>query len=146
MDPKKIILYNAFKTYVLIVVYFFVMKIFGLDEIVELRSLNFLFVIWGVNASVKEIILNNKNSDYLSNFGQGIATSLIAVGMTVISLIVYIGFIDSELLQLMENSLVWGNQLSLAEVIFAIAVEGAASSVICSLIVMQYWKNYKKRI
>lgn len=146
MDPKKIILYNAFKTYVLIVVYFFVMKIFGLDEIVELRSLNFLFVIWGVNATVKEIILNNKNSDYLSNFGQGIATSLIAVGMTVISLIVYIGFIDSELLQLMENSLVWGNQLSLAEVIFAIAVEGAASSVICSLIVMQYWKNYKKRI
>ncbi len=146
MDPKKIILYNAFKTYVLIVVYFFIMKIFGLDEIVELRSLNFLFVIWGVNATVKEIILNNKNSDYLSNFGQGIATSLIAVGMTVISLIVYIGFIDSELLQLMENSLVWGNQLSLAEVIFAIAVEGAASSVICSLIVMQYWKNYKKRI
>ena len=146
MDPKKIILYNAFKTYVLIVVYFFVMKIFGLDEIVELRSLNFLFVIWGVNATVEEIILNNKNSDYLSNFGQGIATSLIAVGMTVISLIVYIGFIDSELLQLMENSLVWGNQLSLAEVIFAIAVEGAASSVICSLIVMQYWKNYEKRI
>tara|TARA_B110000967_G_C18902005_1_gene576566 strand:- start:7749 stop:8189 length:441 start_codon:yes stop_codon:yes gene_type:complete len=146
MDPKKIILYNAFKTYVLIVIYFFAMKIFGLDEIVELRSLNFLFVIWGVNASIKKIILNNKNSDYLSNFGQGIATSLIAVGMTVISLIVYIGFVDSKLLQLMENSLVWGNQLSLAEVIFAIAVEGAASSVICSLIVMQYWKNYKERI
>ena len=122
------------------------MKIFGLDEIVELRSLIFLFVIWGVNASIKKIILNNKNSDYLSNFGQGIATSLIAVGMTVISLIVYIGFVDSKLLQLMENSLVWGNQLSLAEVIFAIAVEGAASSVICSLIVMQYWKNYKERI
>jgi hypothetical protein len=146
MDPKKIILYNAFKTYVLIVVYFFVMKIFGLDEIVELRSLNFLFVIWGVNATVKEIILNNKNSAYLTNFGQGIATSFLAVAMTVISLIAYISFVDSELLRLMENSLVWGNQLSLAEVIFAIAVEGAASSVICSLIVMQYWKNYKKRI
>jgi hypothetical protein len=146
MDPKKIILYNAFKTYVLIVIYFFVMKIFGLDEIVELRSLNFLFVIWGVNATVKKIILTNKNSAYLTNFGQGIATSFLAVGMTVISLIVYIGFVDSKLLQLMENSLVWGNQLSLAEVVFAIAVEGAASSVICSLIVMQYWKNYKKRI
>jgi len=144
MDTTKIILINAFKAYIGIVIYFFIMKFLGLDDRVEFRFLNFLFILWGANSAIKKNILYNQNKAYLPNMGIGFATSFLAVIMAIVSLVIYITNIDPELLRVMENSLIWGNQLSLAKVIFAIAVEGAASSVICSFVIMQYWKNYKK--
>jgi len=43
----------------------------------------------------------------------------------------------------MENSFIWGNNLSLGLILFAILIEGLASSVICSFLIMQYWKKHK---
>ena len=143
MDTKKIIFINALKIYIGIVLYFFFMKLLRLDAFVELRSLNFLFVVWGVNTAIKKNVLDNLNKNYLPNLSIGFVTSFLAVLMVIISLVFYISYIDQSLLKLMESSLVWGSQLSLAEVVFAIAVEGAASSIICAFITMQYWKSYK---
>jgi hypothetical protein len=50
---------------------------------------------------------------------------------------------DSSVITFMENSRFWGNNLSLGTVVFALLAEGFASSVICTFIVMQYWKKYK---
>ncbi len=143
MSTSKIIIDQALKVYFGIVVYFFLMKFVGLENFTELRALNFIFVIWGVNAAIKKNILVNSDTMYLSNLSIGFSTAFFAVLGIAMSLIFYITFINYDLIHVMENSSVWGNNLSLGMVVFAILIEGMASSVICSFLVMQYWKKHK---
>lgn len=143
MNTDKIILSNAFLIYVCIVVFFLLMKVFNLDNVSELRFLNFLFVFWGVNRAIKmNINLNHQNS-YFNNFYVGFGASVIGVGLTIVGLMVYVGLMDPSFMTVLENSSLWGNKLSLSIVVFALAIEGIASSVMCSFILMQYYKNYK---
>ncbi len=143
MGTNHIIIKNALKIVLGIVIYFFAMKLFGLDTISELRFLNFLFVVWGVNSAIKNNIQKNKDTFYISNLFIGVATSIIAVGIIIIGLITYVSLIDPEFITVLEKSFLWGSNLTLPLIIFAITIEGIASSVICSFILMQYWKNYK---
>ncbi|MCH2035112.1 MAG: hypothetical protein MK202_16505 [Tenacibaculum sp.] len=142
MSTNKIIFQNAFLIYGLIVVYFLLMKLFGLDNVSELRFLNFLFVFWGVNRAIKMNIDHNSGS-YFNNFYAGFGSSVIGVGLTIVGLIIYVGFIDPNFITVLENSSFWGKELSLQMVVFALAIEGIASSAMCSFIVMQYYKSYK---
>jgi hypothetical protein len=146
MDTSKIIIRNGIKIFIGIVVYFFTMKLLGLEKITELRLLNFLIVVWGVNFAIKQNIFENEINTYLSNLSIGFSTAILAVLLVAVSLVFYISFIDNELIYLMENSRVWGNDLSLGEIIFAILIEGLASSIICTFIIMQYWKKHKLNI
>lgn len=143
MNPTKIIVNNGFLIYIGIVLFFFLMKILNLDEAAELRFLNFIFVLWGVNKAIKMNITLNKETSYIDNLSVGIGTSIFAVGLTILGLIVYINFINPDFMKVLENSFLWGKQLTLPLMVFALAIEGIASSVICSFILMQYYKNYK---
>lgn len=143
MSKNKIIINSALLIFGGIVGFFFLMKILGLNNVSELRLLNFVFVLWGINKAIKTNIKLNKESLYFSNFSIGIGTSVLAVGLTILGLIVYVGFIDPELITVLGNSSFWGRNLNLSLIIFALAIEGIASSVICSFILMQYYKNYK---
>lgn len=143
MSKNKIILKNAFLIFAGIVGFFFMMKFSGLENISELRLLNFVFVLWGINKAIKTNIIANKESLYFENLIIGAGTSILAVGMTILGLIIYVSFIDSAFMTILENSSFWGKDLSLPLVVFALAIEGIASSVTCSFILMQYYKNYK---
>ncbi|WP_237276194.1 hypothetical protein [Tenacibaculum ovolyticum] len=146
MNSNKIIISNALLIFGGIVSFFLLMKIFGLDNISELRFLNFGFILWGINNAIRTNMNKNEESLYIHNFSAGIGTSVIAVGLSVIGLIFYVNFIDPNFMAILENSAFWGQNLSLSLVVFALAIEGIASSVICSFILMQYYKNYKKAI
>lgn len=146
MDTSKIILNNALKIFVGIVAYFLVMKLLGLENIIELRLLNFLIVVWGINSAIKQNLHKNNNNTYLSNLSIGFSTSILAVIAVALSLIFYITFVDPKLLLIMENSMVWGKHLTLGKIVFAILIEGLASSVICTFIIMQYWKKFKVNV
>ncbi len=143
MDTNKIILKNGLLIYSCIVVFFLLMKILGLDNVSELRFLNFLFVFWGVNRAIKQNIDFNDQDSYFNNFYVGFGSSVIGIALTIIGLIVFVGFIDPSFIIVLENSSLWGKKLSLEMVVFALTIEGIASSVMCSFILMQYYKNYK---
>ncbi|CAM1347993.1 MULTISPECIES: hypothetical protein [Tenacibaculum] len=143
MSKNKIIINNALLIFGGIVGFFFLMKILGLNNVSELRLLNFVFVLWGINKAIKTNIKLNQESLYFSNFSIGVGTSILAVGLTILGLIIYVGFIDPELITVLGNSSFWGKNLNLSLIVFALAIEGIASSVICSFILMQYYKNYK---
>tara|TARA_B100000809_G_scaffold264657_1_gene321080 strand:+ start:8073 stop:8447 length:375 start_codon:yes stop_codon:yes gene_type:complete len=119
------------------------MKLLGLENISELRVLNFLIVVWGVNSSVKKNIIENNDNEYLTNLSIAFSTSFFAILAIAFSLVFYITFINYNLIHVMENSSLWGNDLSLGHVVFIILIEGLASSIICSFIIMQYWKKHK---
>jgi|AP95_1055475.scaffolds.fasta_scaffold52508_1 hypothetical protein len=143
MGTNQIIIKNALKIAVGIVIYFFAMKLLGLENVVELRFLNFLFVIWGINSSIKSNIHENQNTAYVQNLFLGVSTAALAVLMTIGCLIIYVTFLSPQFIKVLEESFLWGNNLSLGLVVFALLIEGIASSVICSFILMQYWKNHK---
>ncbi len=141
MTRSKIVWKQSILIYIGIVSFFFVMKVFGLDNIVQLRALNFIFVFFGINKAIKLNIINNGEVDYLSNFSLAILTAVTALIMVILSLVFYLDFIDPGFLEVMEQVRVWGAQIDVLMVAFGIAVEGFASSVIISFILMQYWKR-----
>lgn len=143
MNTRQNTIRNAVKIYMGIILYFFVMKLFGLEHVVQLRLFNFFIVLWGVNSAIKSNIFKNNDNFYLSNLSIGFATAVLSVLMITFSLILYINFIEPSFMEILETSFVWGANLSLGKIVFAILFEGMASSVICTFIVMQYWKKFK---
>lgn len=146
MSVEKIVFINAVKMFVGIVLFFLLMKLLGLESITELRMLNFVFVFWAVNSAIKKNIHENQNGIYFQNLFVGFFTSLIAVLFLVISLAVYLFYIDPTFIHVLENSTLWGDTLTPPLIAFAIFIEGIASSMICTFIVMQYWKNKKVHV
>lgn len=143
MNTNKIIFQNGFLIYACIVIFFLLMKLLGLDNVSELRFFNFVFVLWGVNRAIKMNINLNRESLYLSNWSVGIGASIVGIGLTILGLIVYVLFMQPSFMTVLENSNFWGRNLNLGMVVFALAIEGIASSVICSFVLMQFYKNYK---
>lgn len=143
MNTTKIIVSHALKIYLGIVLFFFLMKLLGLDHITELRLLNFIFVFWGINGAIKKNILKNNTNHYLSNFYIGFATSILGVILISVSLTFYLFYIQPSFINTIEDLNMWGANLSPPLVAFAILVEGLASSIIITFILMQYWKKYK---
>jgi len=143
MSVGKIIIINAIKIFAGIVLFFFLMKLFGLDEFTELRLLNFIFVFWGINSAIKKNIFKNGNNNYLENLSLGFRTSFLAILLLIFSLTIYLFYINPSFIHVMENSKIWGNNLTPPLIAFAIFIEGISSSLVCTFILMQYWKNYK---
>ena len=143
MSKNQIIINNAMLIFACIVGFFLLMKISGLEKFSELRLLNFVFVFWGINRAIKTNITANKETLYLQNLSIGTGTSILAVGLTIVGLIIYVSFINEAFLSVLGNSSFWGKNLSLPLIIFALAIEGIASSLTCAFILMQYYKNYK---
>ncbi len=145
MDTKKIILTQGIKIFVLIGAFFLIMKVFNLEHITELRLINFLFVFWGVNGAIKKNIKTNINTNYLTNLSIGYLTASVAVILTAASSMVYLFYIDPAFLMQTHSMNLWGANLTPPLISFAILIEGLASSMICSFVLMQYWKNFKVR-
>lgn len=143
MSMNKIILSNSIKVYLLIVGFYFVMKLIGMSDILEFRMFNIFFVLWGVNNAIKTNIFENLDNSYLTNLSIGFSTSVFSVIAVIASMIVYVSFVDHHLLVLLETASMWGSNLTLPKVVFAMTIEGMASSVISSFLIMQYWKKHK---
>lgn len=142
MSSNSLIIRNAIFISVGIVLYFFIMKISGLEGNSELRFLNFVFVFWGINNAIKSNIIRNRETLYVRNLAVGIGTSALAVGITVVGLIIYVSFINPNFIEIIRDSFLWTGDITLPLLVFALLIEGIASSVISSFILMQYYKNY----
>lgn len=145
MSANSLVFRNAIFISAGIILYFFIMKISGLEGNSELRFLNFVFVFWGINNAIKSNIIQNGETLYVRNLAVGIGTSALAVGITVVGLIIYVSFINPEFIEVIRDSFLWTGNITLPLLVFALLIEGIASSVVCSFILMQYYKNYKPK-
>lgn len=145
MKQTKIIISNALLITLLIGSFFFLCKLFGLESNPYLRFMNLFFVVYGVRRAIKMSINKNKETRYTTNLGIGIQTSALAVLISILGVIGYTYFFSPEFLEIMKGSFLFGgNKISLAAVFFTLLIEGMASSVIGSFIIMQLFKNYDK--
>ena len=145
MSRSKIIIKYSLLIVALIGGFFFLCKLLGLENNPYLRFLNLVFVAVGIRQAIKTNIFVNKQTSYTVNLGVGVQTSAVAVLISILGVIGYIQFINPSFLEVMNNSFLIGGNLTLAEVFITLLIEGMASSVIGSFVVMQFYKNHDKK-
>ena len=128
-------------TFVGLVAFFLVMRMFNLAQNQELRVLNMIILtigIWRAVARLKRI--EGNSMEYLNGVACAMFTALVGVGCFAVFVCVYL-LIDTQLLQMLQQKSIVGkyiNPFSGAAVIF---MEGIFSAAIISLGVMQYLKT-----
>lgn len=121
---------------------FFIMKLFGLEKITELRLLNILIAVFFSNRLAKaNLYSDSQRSSYLGNLSSLMLANLIAVFASALGLMIYVTAIDKGFMESVGNGFFLGNDLTLNQVIVAIVLEGSAAAAIISFTLMQYWKN-----
>ncbi|MGQ2983449.1 hypothetical protein [Flavobacterium sp.] len=141
------ILINGLIIYIGIAAFFLVMEAAGLKDQIYLRLVNFIFVIYGVNRTIKGNFKDRLNG-YFANLVSGIATALTSLVLGIISFVIYAEYRGgNEYLQSFPRSYVLGGgEPEISEFIIGLALEGAAASVIVSFTLMQFWKDKVEKI
>ena len=138
----KLIFRSAFLTSLSIVVYFFLLRGIKLDKTPSLRLINFLILFIGVYSTIKNHILKNKETQYWKNFYVGFYTSILAVVISIIGLIIYVNYIQPNFIYILQNSFFfWAHSFNFPLTIFIIFIQGAIVSAMSSFIIMQYWRK-----
>lgn len=140
---KRTVPYALFTAGALIV-YFLLMKIFGLEKNFYLRILNFFIIGGGIfllyrNSFVKE---SNERLGYVQSLMSGALLTIISVVIFTIFLGLYIFFFDPHFRETLNSTSLWATaDMPLSLIVFGILVEGVSSGFIISFILMQYFKS-----
>lgn len=125
-----------------LIVYFILMKLAGQEANFVLRFFNFLIVIAGIYFLFKKMYGGTSNfPSYFEGLGSGLVLTVTAVVLFVGFMAIYVPVIDPDFIHVLENSQIWGNNLTLAQAAFAIIIEGIASGAVISFALMQHFKR-----
>lgn len=141
------ILINGLIIYIGIAAFFLIMEAAGLKDQVYLRLINFIFVIYGVNRTIKGNF-KDRIDGYFVNLTSAILTALFSLALGIISFILYAEYRGgAEYLQNFPHSYIFGGGTpEIGEFCIGLALEGAAASVIVSFALMQFWKDKVEKI
>ena len=152
MNVKRVFV-NGFIIFLGIGIYFLIMDFLGLSHHFYLRVLNLFIVIYGVNRTISQ----NRDAGirgYNTNLLAAFTTSMIGALLSVTALLTYIyvkgqNFVDGPegyLKTLSEGFLFGGGELSIFQYCIGLLFESAATSIIVSFCLMQFWKSKVENI
>ncbi len=126
-----------------LIAYFLLMKLLGLETNFYLRIFNFVILIAGVYFLLNnQIVRSAKSVTYFEGLGLGLRATITSVIVFLAFLAGYISFFDTEFIQVLQESQIWGADITLGQAVTGILIEGLASSVVISFAWMQYFKKY----
>lgn len=122
-----------------LIVLFFTMKLVGVVHVIELRALNFFVLAIGVIMALRYFSKTSPNSfTYLKGLGLGVLTGIIASVLFGLFVFIYTNFLDPAFMQSIVENEPFGQYLNPYIAGVAVTVEGIASCLILSFIVMNY--------
>jgi len=141
------LLINGIIIFIGIGLYFLLIETLGLADQIYLRLLNFVFVIYGINRTIKSNYHDGING-YLTNLLAGFLTGIVGLVLGLVAFMIYIEAQGGdEFLKTFADSYVFGGgDPSLYQFCFGLFIEGAASSMVVSFAMMQYWKDKVEKI
>jgi len=141
-DMKKGYVYGLMIGLALIV-YFLLMKWLGQEKNFYLRIFNFFILIGGVYLLLKKELIDLKKSmSYFEGLGLGLRAAITSVITFIIFLAIYVKFLDPGFVEILEDSKIWGTNITLGQAATGILIEGMASAITISFAWMQYFKKY----
>ncbi|OYQ35115.1 hypothetical protein CHU92_11080 [Flavobacterium cyanobacteriorum] len=119
----------------------------GLSDQIYLRLVNFVFVIFGINRTIKQNYAD-KIYGYFTNFLSAIVTGIVSLALGLASFVAYVDYNGGQeyLRNFKESYIFGGGDPSIYQFVIGLALEGAAASVIVSFALMQYWKDKVEKI
>lgn len=141
------VLINGFIIYIGIALFFLLMESLGLADQVYLRLVNFIFVIYGVNRTIKQNYKDHMHG-YFANLVSAIFTAVVSLALGLLSFIAYVEYRGGEeyLHSFVESYVFGGGSPTLYQFVIGLIIEGAAASVIVSFALMQFWKDKVEKI
>jgi len=135
---------NGFIIFLGISFYFLLIKAIGFGDKSYLRLFNIVFVLYGVNRTVKMNVSEGK-INFVSNGISALKTSLIGVVLSILGLLIYsyINGGDSYVQTLPKTFLFTGNP-TIIGFCLSLLFEGIASSVLVAMLIMLYWNDKHK--
>ncbi len=142
---QRISLTTGLFTCAVLLIYFFIMKLIGLEKMLEFRFLNFFIVLGGVAYAINKTMRldeDHSNDDfYLKGFGTGILTSLVTVFSFSAFISLYLSYIDRGLFRYIQTTVSFGEMATGFTIFLILFLEGMASSIIIVFCAMQYFKS-----
>ncbi|MBX0335449.1 DUF4199 domain-containing protein [Pontibacter sp. HSC-14F20] len=130
--------------------YFLLMKLIGLEHIIELRFLNGLIMAVGVTLAIRAFKkMRQGNIGYFEGLGAGIITSVLATVLFAVFMVVYIKAFDDRLLKVLAGEQFFGDRMAITPgiVIFMVLMlEGVISGFMVSFIAMQWFKRQDHKV
>jgi hypothetical protein len=140
MKVKKEIKNGVF-IFISIGTYFLLMEFLGLSNIFYLRLVNVFFIIYAVNDTLKSRISHGKRK-FLSNVVAATVTSLVGVFLSILGLMVYSYLRGGDAyIHNLSESFLFGGHPSINMYCFSLFFEGAASSVIVTMLLILYYND-----
>ena len=146
MKASRIVI-NGIIIFICIGLFFLLMDLLDATHIIYLRLVNFVFVIWGINRTIKSNFNDNLNG-YFSNIASAILTGLVSLILSVLAFMVYAEQKGGEeyLKRFASDYIFGGGDPSPYQFGIGLFIEGLAASVIVSFALMQYWKDKVEKI
>ncbi|WP_277014180.1 hypothetical protein [Flavobacterium lindanitolerans] len=127
--------------------YFLLIEALDLKDHIYLRLVNFIFVIYGVNKTIKSNYHDGING-YLTNLLSGFITAMVGLILGIIAFMIYVEYRggNTYLDSFADSYIFGGGDPSLYQFCFGLFIEGSAASMIVSFAMMQYWKDKVEKI
>lgn len=134
-------IHNGFIIFLGIGLYFLVMILLGLQNQAAYRLVNIVFLFYGVDLTVKTNFAEG-NKNMLSNAISAFMTCFIGTFLSIFALLIYIHLQGGETyIRTLAKTFIIGGNPSVASYCLSLSLEGAASSIIVTLIYMLYTNN-----
>ncbi|MFL9843224.1 hypothetical protein [Flavobacterium rhizosphaerae] len=145
MKISRVII-NGVIIYIAIAAFFLLMEMFGMSDNVWLRLFNFIFVIYGINRTIKQNY-DEHIYGYLTNIKSAFLTGVVSLALTVLSFIGYVEYKGGdEYLHHFVEKYIFAGKPSIYQFAFGLTLEGLAATAIVSFALMQYWKDKVEKI
>lgn len=144
MEQRARIIRFGVYSYVGIALLFLLCKLLGWENIPFLRPLNFVIIFYFTNRLARLYHMQLKENGYLRVFAALALSNFVTVALSVSSFALYATLLDPGFITHFVGGFLWTDHITLKEACLALTLEGLASGVMLSFILMQYWKVERK--
>src|SRR5690606_6781128 len=145
MKVSRIII-NGIIIFIGIGLFFLLMEKLGLGDKIYLRLVNFIFVIYGVNRTIKQDYEDHIDG-YFTNLSSAFFTAFTSLILTIFAFIGYANARGREAyIHTFVKHYIFGGTPSLYQFCIGLFIEGLAASAIVSFTLMQFWKDKVEKI
>lgn len=145
MKVSRIII-NGIIIFIGIALFFLLMEMLGLGDQIYLRLVNFIFVIYGVNRTIKLDYADHIDG-YFTNLSSAFFTAFTSLVISIFAFIAYAEYKGGEeYIHTFAENYIFGGTPSLYQFCMGLFIEGLAASAIVSFTLMQFWKDKVEKI